>query len=183
MPTAAIARLDVRTLTRAAVCAALIAVCSWISVPAAVPFTLQTFAVFLTCDLMGGAAILPVLVYILLGAAGLPVFAGFSGGPGVLLGPTGGYIIGFAAIALLMVLWRRITDGRFMAVGMAVGLVICYLFGTVWFVRVYAMDGNAVSFSQALTWCVLPYIVPDLIKLALARLIGARVRGALKNRG
>ena len=71
---------DVRTLTRSALCAALIAVCSWINIPAAVPFTMQTFAVFLTCDLLGGAAALPVLLYILLGAAGLPVFAGFSGG-------------------------------------------------------------------------------------------------------
>ena len=83
--------------------AALIAICSWISIPTTVPFTLQTMGVFTAVGLLGGKrGSLAVLVYILLGLVGLPVFAGFSGGVGVLFGTTGGYIIGFLASALLM---------------------------------------------------------------------------------
>lgn len=173
-------KADTRTLTRGALCAALIAVCSWISVPAAVPFTMQTFAVFLTCSLMGAHGLIPVLLYLLLGAAGVPVFAGFSGGMGVLTGPTGGYLVGFVGIALVMRLWNRLLKGRLEAVGMVLGLAVCYAFGTVWFVTVYARSGSPVSLGQALGWCVLPYIVPDLIKISLACLIGGRIRSALK---
>ena len=86
-----------------AVFAVLIAICSWISIPTTVPFTLQTFAVFLAVGVLGGKrGSLSVLIYILLGAVGIPVFAGFSGGFGVLLGQTGGYIVGFLFSALLM---------------------------------------------------------------------------------
>lgn len=81
----------------------LIAICSWISIPAAVPFTLQTLGVFLAVGILGGKrGTMAVLVYILLGAIGIPVFAGFSGGIGVLTGTTGGYIVGFLASALVM---------------------------------------------------------------------------------
>ena len=180
MKAAAFAKMDPKTLTRAALCTALIAVCSWISVPATVPFTLQTFAVLLACDLLGGAAILSVALYLLMGAVGIPVFAGFSGGLGTLLGPTGGYLVGFVAIALLMALWQRAFKGRWTAAAMLLGMGVCYLFGTCWFVVVYAHRGSAVSFATALSWCVLPYIIPDLIKLALARLVGSRVKAALK---
>ena len=83
-------------LARAALFAALIAICSWISIPTAVPFTLQTFAVFLALGVLGGKlGTLSVAVYLLLGAVGLPVFAGFQGGLGALLGATGGYLAGF----------------------------------------------------------------------------------------
>ena len=76
--------------------AALMAVCSWISIPTAIPFTLQTMAVFLAVGLLGGKrGTLAVTAYVLLGAVGAPVFANFSGGIGILLGQTGGYILGF----------------------------------------------------------------------------------------
>ncbi|MBR6474866.1 MAG: biotin transporter BioY, partial [Lachnospiraceae bacterium] len=85
-----------------AIGAALIAACSWITIPFMVPFTLQTFAVFTIVGLLGGRkGFLSILVYILLGAVGLPVFSGFKGGIGVLAGTTGGYIIGFLFIALI----------------------------------------------------------------------------------
>ena len=74
-----------------AIFAVLIAICSWISIPATVPFTLQTFGVFIAAGVLGGKrGTLSVLVFILLGAVGIPVFANFSGGIGVLAGPTGG---------------------------------------------------------------------------------------------
>ena len=86
-----------------AIFAVLIAICSWISIPMTVPFTLQTFGVFMAVGVLGGKrGSLAVLVYILLGAIGVPVFAGFSGGLGILLNNTGGYIIGFLFSALVM---------------------------------------------------------------------------------
>ena len=92
-----------KNMVLVALFAALIAICSWISIPSAVPFTLQTMAVFLAVGLLGGKmGSLTVLFFILLGAVGLPVFAGFLGGIGALLGTTGGYIIGFLFSALLM---------------------------------------------------------------------------------
>lgn len=180
MKTAVLKKPDTQSIAYAALCTVLIAVCSWISIPAQVPFTMQTFAVFLTCDLLGPTAILSMLLYLLLGAIGIPVFAGFSGGISVLLGPTGGYLIGFIGIVLLMMGWHRLFGERLKTAGMLLGLFICYLFGTLWFVWIYAQSGNTVAFSVALGWCVLPYIIPDLFKIALARLIAARLRPALK---
>ncbi|MBO4836721.1 MAG: biotin transporter BioY [Clostridia bacterium] len=172
-------KADIRMLTRSALCAALIAICSWISIPAAVPFTMQTFAVFLTCELMGGKGLIPVVLYLLLGAAGIPVFSGFRGGIGTLLGPTGGYLMGFAGIAAVMQVWEKALKGRLLPLGMGLGLAICYAFGTAWFMTVCSRNGNPVGMAQALGWCVLPYIVPDLIKIVLAHLICRRVRAAL----
>ena len=85
-----------------AIFAVIIAVCSWISVPMVVPFTLQTFGVFCAVGLLGGKrGTLSVLIYVLLGAVGVPVFAGFSSGIGTLFGVTGGYIMGFIFTALI----------------------------------------------------------------------------------
>ena len=82
--------------------AVLLTVCAWISVPLPVPFTLQTFAIFAALGILGGRrGTWAVAVYLLLGAVGLPVFSGFRGGLGALLGTTGGYILGFLALALV----------------------------------------------------------------------------------
>ncbi len=158
---------------------ALIAVCAWIAVPAAVPFTLQTFAIFLAPLILGGKfATLAVTVYIALGAVGAPVFAGFTGGIGVLLGKTGGYIVGFVLTELIV--WgayRIFGEGRIVTViSMLTGLLVCYLFGTAWFMVVCARTTGAVAFTAALSWCVLPFIIPDLIKLILAIILGERLK-------
>ena len=93
-----------------------------------VPFTLQTFAVFLAVGVLGGKrGSLAVLIYILLGAVGIPVFAGFSGGIGQLLGNTGGYIIGFLFSALLMWLIEKLFGRKtwVMGISMVLGLIVC----------------------------------------------------------
>ena len=126
-----------------AVFAVLIAICSWISIPTTVPFTLQTFAVFLAVGVLGGKrGSLSVLIYILLGAVGIPVFAGFSGGFGILLGQTGGYIVGFLFSALLMWLMEALLGKKTWVLGlsMVLGLIVCYAIGTVWFMVVYARN-------------------------------------------
>jgi len=166
-----------------AVCAALMAVCSWISIPTTVPFTLQTFAVFLTVGLIGGKlGTIAIIVYILLGAVGAPVFAGFSGGFSVLLGPTGGYIIGFIFSALVMWLIEKLMGHKLWVLGlsMVLGLIVCYAFGTAWFMVVYANNGNAISLATALGWCVIPFIIPDVLKIALALFLSKVLRKVIK---
>ena len=169
-------------LAYAAVCAALMAVCSWISIPATVPFTLQTFAVFCTLGLLGGKrGTAAILVYLLLGALGVPVFAGFSGGIGILFGTTGGYLLGFILMGLVYWIGERLSrDSRgIRIVSMVLGLLLCYAFGTAWFMLVYARQSGAIALGTALAWCVVPFLLPDLVKLALALLLSDRLRKAL----
>lgn len=166
-----------------AVFAVLIAICSWISIPTTVPFTLQTFAVFLAVGVLGGKrGSLSVLIYILLGAVGIPVFAGFSGGFGVLLGQTGGYIVGFLFSALLMWLMEAFLGKKTWVLGlsMVLGLIVCYAIGTVWFMVVYAKNTEAVELAVVLGWCVIPFIIPDLIKIGLALALSKRLGKVLK---
>ena len=166
-------------ITLIALFAALMAICSWISIPLTVPFTLQTFAVFVTLEIIGGKrGTLSILVFLLLGAIGVPVFAGFSSGPGVIAGPTGGYIVGFLLTALIIGLLMNLTKGKseitkivITVVSMILGDVACFAVGTVWFMVVMKMN-----LSASLTLCVVPYIVPDLAKIIVATIIVNRLK-------
>ena len=163
--------------------AAIMAVCTWISIPLTIPFTLQTFAIFAAVGMLGGKrGTLAVLVYVILGAIGLPVFSGFSGGVGKLMGPTGGYIIGFIFAALVYWLITKLFGKKtmIMAVAMLAGLLVCYAFGTAWFIYVYTSNVKAISVVAALGMCVVPYIIPDIIKIALAILLVKRVGKHIK---
>ena len=169
-------------LAYVAVCAALMVVCSWISIPATVPFTLQTFAVFCSLGLLGGRrGTAAILVYLLLGALGVPVFAGFSSGIGILFGTTGGYLLGFILMGLVYWLGERLSmDSRnIRIISMILGLLLCYAFGTAWFMFVYARQTGAIALGTALAWCVVPFLLPDLVKMALALLLSGRLRKAL----
>lgn len=169
-----------------ALAAVLMALCSWISLNLGpVPFTLQTFAVFLAIAVLGGKrGTLAVVVYLLMGAVGLPVFANLSGGIGALLGTTGGYILGFFGSALVM--WAmEAAFGRktwVLALSMVLGLLVCYAFGTAWFMLVYARTSGPVGLAAALGWCVIPYLVPDLVKIVLALLLSKRLAKAIQLR-
>ena len=174
--------LPVRDMALAALGAALIAVCSWISLPpllpTGVPVTLQTFAVCLLASLFGWKlGLVTVGVWLLLGAVGLPVFAGFKGGLGALLGVTGGYLLGFVFTALIAGLFADRLGRKLPALlgGMALGIFLCYGFGTAWFLLLYARSTGPVSLVTALAWCVLPYLLPDGLKLALAALLTKRL--------
>ena len=173
------AKFRVVDLAYMAICASLTAICSWISIPATVPFTLQTFAVFCALELLGGKrGTVSICIYILLGAVGMPVFTGFNGGIGVLLGTTGGYIVGFILIGLIYWLAEKVF-GRKLFVrisAMATGLLVCYAFGTAWFLWVYARRAGAIAVGTALSWCVFPFVLPDLGKMALAVLLAGRVK-------
>lgn len=133
-------------------------------------FTMQTYAVFTALLLLGGRrGSIAVAVYIALGAVGLPVFSGFAGGIGKLMGPSGGYIFGFMLTALCYWLFEKLLGKKLWVktVSLIVGLALCYAFGTVWFVKVYSA-AKPISYASALGMCVFPFIVPDLVKMALA---------------
>ena len=159
------------------------AVCAWITIPMTVPFTLQIFAVFAALATLGGRrGTYAVAVYLLLGAVGLPVGAGFQGGLGWLLGTTGGYIVGFLCIALIYwLMTAKLGDSLPVSIAASVlGLLVCYLFGTAWFMAVYARSTGPVGIMTALGWCVFPYVIPDLLKLVLAVTLSQRVKGFLR---
>ncbi|MBO4415453.1 MAG: biotin transporter BioY [Lachnospiraceae bacterium] len=172
-----------------ALMAVIIAVCSWISIPGPVPFTLQTFAVFSALLLLGTRdGILSITVYLLLGAVGVPVFSGFSGGFSHIAGPTGGYLIGFLVMGFIYGIVTHLLS--FMPktrsiIALILGLIVCYAFGTVWFVIVYSKVKTAIGFGSALSMCVLPFLIPDAVKMALAIILSYRVKAlvpALKER-
>ena len=155
------------------------AVCSWIAIPAPIPFTLQTLGLFITVSLLGGRrGSMAVLIYLLLGLVGVPVFASFTGGIGIFMGERGGYLIGLFIAALVMWGMERLSgrSARAAILSMALGLTVCYTFGTVWFAAVHARVDNAVSAWSVISLCVLPYIIPDALKVTLAWYIRKRFR-------
>lgn len=163
--------------------ACLMAICAWISIPGQIPFTLQTMGVFLAVGLLGGKrGTVAVLVYILMGAVGLPVFSGFAGGLGKLLGMTGGYIVGFLLSALLMWAMEALFGSKkwVLPVSMVVGLIACYAFGTAWFMVVYTSSKGAITLGAVLGMCVIPYIIPDAVKIAVVLLLTKALKRFVK---
>ena len=175
--------MKTKELTLTGIMAALIALCAWLTIPTTVPFTMQTFAIFLAVGLLGGRlGSLAVGVYLLLGVVGLPVFSGFQGGVGAFAGVTGGYLIGFLLMALVMWLGERLFGAGtavFLLSGIA-ALAVCYCFGTVWFLLLYTSTKGPISLWTVLWICVIPFLIPDGIKLVLALLLRQRLRNALK---
>lgn len=169
-------------LARCALFCALLCICAWIGIPFGdTVITLQTFALFLTLDLLGGkAGFLVCLAYLLLGAAGLPLFSGFRGGLGALLGPTGGYLFGFLSAALIYWLLTGVLGNRFPSrlFSLCAGLISCYALGSLWLRWVYF--SNALNFWVILLRFVVPYLIPDGIKLALAMLLTEKLRPHLR---
>ena len=161
-----------KDLTYIAVFAALTVICSWIAIPAPIPVTLQTLAIFLTVGLLGGRrGTGAVLVYLLMAAAGLPVLSGFRGGIGALLSSTGGYAMGFLFTALVMWAMERLSGKReaVFFLSMLSGLAACYAFGTAWFLLFYA--GESASPGPVLMTCVVPFLLPDAAKMLCAAIL------------
>ena len=173
-------KFSVKDMALCAMFAALMAICAWISLHVMeISFTLQLFAVFLACGLLGGKrGSIACLVYLLLGAVGLPVFTGFKGGLGALLGVTGGYIVGFLAACLIYWLITALLGEKawVQLTGMILGLLACYALGTVWFMVVYAQNSGAIGFVAVLSKCVFPFLIPDGCKIALAFLLTRRLK-------
>ena len=162
--------------------AVLLVICSWISIPTMIPFTLQTFGVFLTVLLLGGKqGTISIFVYLLLGAVGIPVFSNFGAGLGYLLGNTGGYAIGFLFVGLASWLFEKLFGCKrwIQLTSIVFGLILCYAFGTFWFLNISMSSRNSYGTMTALTMCVFPFIIPDICKLILALFISKRVKHML----
>ncbi len=168
--------LKVNTMARCALFVAVTAICAWLSVPLGqVSMTLQTLGIFLCLGLLGGkAGTLTVLVYLLLGLLGLPVFDRFRGGIGALMGPTGGFLLGFALCGITywgITALKNTPAARLLA--MVAGQAVCYLCGSLWFMLVY-LPGTGLA--AVLMSCVVPYLLPDAAKLLLAWWLTQRIK-------
>jgi len=171
-----IATMSTKALVITAMFTAIICVMSQISIPIQpIPFTLALFAIFLTGAILPPKyAFMAVMAYILLGAFGLPVFASSKGGIHTLTGMTGGYIMAYPLMAFVTAtFYKFIKKAKVLAltVGMLASLLLCYLIGTLWFTFAAGTD-----FYYALTICVFPFILFDLLKIGLAISISIIIR-------
>ena len=172
-------RTNVKQMILTALMAVLLVVCSWLSVPWAIPFTMQTFGVWFAFLFLGaGRGTAAVLLYLVLGLVGLPVYAGGAAGAGVLFGPHGGYMLGWLAAGLVMWLFEKVFGDRKWSQisAMLTGLLLCYAAGTTYFVVTYAHGAESMGIGAALMTCVVPFVLPDLLKLALAYWLNGRLR-------
>ena len=166
------------TLVQISLFAGLIAICSWITVPFQIPFTLQTFAVLLAAGVLGGRnGFFAVLVYILLGVLGIPVFSGGRAGLGALFDVTGGYIVGFLPCAYLSgILCEKTKRLVLMGLSMTAGMLCVYIFGCLWVYFGYLGADVHRSLLSVISVVVLPYIVPDAVKIFLAVLLSTKIK-------
>lgn len=177
-----------KKLVLCGLCAALLCVLSPLAIPVGpVPITLATFAVMLSAALLGPKlGVTAVAIYLLLGCVGTPVFAGFSSGFGALLGPTGGYLIGYLPLALVTgFLGQKLCAGRkalgktgALVLAMAVGTVVLYALGTAWFM---AMTGTPLA--GAMLGCVVPFLPGDAAKIGVVALAAPQLQRALSRLG
>ena len=174
-------KIQVKDICLIGMFTALIVVCSQLSIPmpAGVPMTLQTFIIPLAGIVLGAKrGTIATCIYLLLGAVGLPVFAGFSGGFGILFGITGGFLLSFPLMALCAGLGSRHDNKVKTAVGLIIGAVLNYLVGMIMFA---ALTDS--SMGYAFTACVLPFIPTAIIKIVLAEIIGLQMKKLLRRAG
>ncbi len=174
-------KLKTSDMAISAIFAAIICVFSSISIPVGViPLTLGLFAVLLSAITLGSRrSLLCVLVYILTGSLGLPVFGNFSGGFGVILGPTGGFILSYPFVALIAaILSKKLSQNKkgilCCIAGCLVALLFCYLFGTLYFMLTLKS-----TFSESISICVLPFVAFDILKCIFASIIGLNIKKRL----
>lgn len=177
-----------RSMVFVALMAAFLCIFSPISIPLyPVPITLQTFAVFVASALLGWKkGVIAVFIYLLVGLIGLPVFSGWTGGFSSFATPSSGYIIGFLFTALLtgFLIDRFSRRIWIYPLAMIAGLLVCYLFGTVWFL-VYMNVWMATPYTlwQALLVCVIPFLVGDVLKIITAAVLCYPLRKQLVHSG
>lgn len=171
---------SVRSMVFMAVFAALICVAAPFSIQVGpIPITLATFAIYLTGAILGGKrAMIAVTVYILLGAVGLPVFSNFRGGFQTLFGLTGGYIIGYIPLVFITGIFSEMNSKKHwtMIVGMLLGTVALYTFGTAWY-----MIQSGSGLAESLALCALPFVPGDGIKIVCVSALAIPLKSRLNN--
>ena len=141
-----------------------------------VPISLTNLVIFISVFILGMKdATISFLIYLLLGAVGLPVFASFHAGLSVLAGPTGGYLIGFIFLALIQGFAMKYFDRKLIPtiIGMLIGMAVCYIFGTVWLAKLMSL-----SFKEGLFMGVIPYLPGDAVKIIIAVIVGPKLYAA-----
>lgn len=170
---------SVQKMAIIALMTAVLCILAPISIPvfiSPVPVSLGVLAVYLTAYVLSPLdATISVIIFILLGTFGLPVFSGYSGGLSKLVGPTGGYIIGFLFTVYISSLFIHMKKGIiFDVIGMITGLAICYILGTIWFSY---QQGK--GFIASLLLCVVPFLIGDAIKIIVAVILGTQLNKRL----
>ncbi|MGN1373614.1 MAG: biotin transporter BioY [Candidatus Coproplasma sp.] len=191
-------QMYIREICYIALFAAVIVVCSWIAIPISeISITLQTMGVCMAAGFLGWKrGTLCVLCYILLGICCVPVFSGFKNFYALLGSASAGYVIGFIFTALIVgftsdklhLIGKRVNGNAakqivqlvVLALAMIVGVAVCYIFGTLWFMLIYKGSVTTSNLQIALTYCVYPYIIPDLIKIVLATFLVNYLKGYIK---
>ncbi|RDY25225.1 biotin transporter BioY [Romboutsia weinsteinii] len=168
-------KLSTKDLIMCSIFASIAAILSQISIPlpfTTVPLTMQLFAVALSGLVLGAKrGFISQIIYILIGAVGMPVFAQMTGGLNIMVGPTGGFIIGFPFMVYIIGYFRERFESNIMTViGLIIGLIIDYLIGTLMFCFITKM-----TFMQGIMACVAPFVIVDFIKLGLAMVLGNRL--------
>ena len=158
-------------------------ICSRISIPYVIPFTLQSLGVFLTFGILGGKrGLLSLLLYFTLGLIGIPISASGEAGINLFFNPTTGYIIGWFLCGVMF--W--IVETKFgncnktRIIIFSIGTIICYAAGTVWFMLIYAYNKTAIGVWTALCYCVFPFIIFDIIKLLVATILTNKLQNKIK---
>jgi biotin transport system substrate-specific component len=172
-------RISTRDLVLTGMFAAILCVMAQITIPIQpIPFSLSIFALFLIGALLQPRyAFLAALIYLLLGAFGVPVFAGFKGGLTHLTGPTGGYLMAYPLMTLVTSLFHQLGKKHriiSLSIGMTISLFLCYLIGTLWFTFI-----TGKTLYVALTLCVFPFVPFDIVKIILAVSVSLLIRKAL----
>ena len=171
-------KLTTKDMTETAVMAALLCVLGPFSIPLGpVPLSLATLGVMLSVYILGTfKGTIACLIYLVMGAIGLPVFSGFSGGFAKIAGPTGGYLIGYIFLALIAGWFIHRFENKvwIQYIGMCLGTIVLYAIGTVWLARVTGM-----TFSEALAAGVVPFVAGDLVKIVVSIFLGRAVKKRL----
>lgn len=170
---------SVQKMAIIALMTAVLCILAPISIPifiSPVPVSLGVLAVYLTAYVLSPVdATISVIIFILLGTFGLPVFSGYSGGLSKLVGPTGGYIIGFLFTVYISSLFIHMKKGIiYDVIGMITGLALCYILGTIWFSYQHGK-----GFIASLLLCVVPFLIGDAIKIIVAVILGTQINKRL----
>jgi biotin transport system substrate-specific component len=146
-----------------------------------VPISFTNLAIYFSLYLLGTKkGLVSYILYMLIGLVGVPVFSGFTGGLPKLVGPTGGYIVGFIFLALISgVFIEKFENKKILCIiGMILGTAVCYLFGTVWFIL-----STKTPLAESMALCVFPFLPGDFIKILIAAFVGSKIRLQLKKSG
>lgn len=167
-----------RLVANLAIGTALLIICSVIAIPSVIPFTLQSFAIFFLILTLGEKkATFCMLCHVFMGLIGLPVFANFNSGIAAIIGPSGGFIIGLFLIPLCYFILSRICKwgGKARIIYLAVGLFFTYLFAAFYYYVLFLNHTGFAGIITSLMQCVVPFILPDILKLLLSYFLFERV--------